>query len=202
MFLPYQPAPEVVRSWQMERTDCPYSYPETGMIHGEPPQGYFVNQRRIRLGYGEQVFATACEAFRRWRMFPSWLATVGYPDSPIEEGQVLAVIARFGFLRWVNFCRILSLVEETGPVRKWGFVYGTLREHALKGEERFQIEMYPDGAVWYDLLAYARPHHVLSWVGYPLARVLQKKFAASSIRSMMLATTELDISKTFLSGVG
>ena len=39
---------------------------------------------------------------------------------------------------WVlNACRIVYVIEEDGPLRRFAFAYGTLPEHAESGEERF-----------------------------------------------------------------
>src|SRR5262249_20824062 len=68
-----------------------------------------------------------------------------------------------------------------GQVQRYGFAYGTLPEHAESGEERFTVEWHEaDDAVWYDILAFSRPHQLLVRLGYPLARRLQKRFARDS----------------------
>ena len=43
-------------------------------------------------------------------------------------------------LWWLNACRIVYVVDEAGPVTKFGFAYGTLPGHAGTGEERFLVE--------------------------------------------------------------
>jgi len=43
--------------------------------------------------------------------------------------------------------------------------------------------------VWYDILAFSRPHQFLSKISYPLARRLQKKFAAESLAAMVRAVS-------------
>jgi uncharacterized protein (UPF0548 family) len=196
MFLFRQPDAPMIERWQAEQASSAFSYPEVGMTRAEPPPGYFVNHYRLRLGYGGQVYDAACEAIRRWRMFPPEMVEISNPDTPLEPGRTVTGIAHFGPVRWVNFCRIVYRVEETGPVRGFGFAYGTLHDHALRGEERFQIEQRHDGSVWYDLLAYARPRHWLSYVGYPLARVVQKRFARLSLRAMAKAMREI-LSRSF-----
>ncbi len=89
-------------------------------------------------------------------------------ESPIETGAVVAVIARLLGLWWLNACRIVYVVDEPGPIRRFGFAYGTLPDHAGTGEERFLIEWdVASGAVWYDILAFSRPHEFLARLGYP-----------------------------------
>ncbi|MGB0389860.1 MAG: DUF1990 family protein, partial [Ardenticatenaceae bacterium] len=107
-----------------------------------------------------------------------------------EKGAVVAVLARSWGLWWLNASRIVYLIDEPSPVRKVGFAYGTLPDHAERGEERFTIEWHPDNSVWYDLLAFSRPNHWLVWLGYPIARQVQKRFAIGSLAAMKRATRQ------------
>ena len=101
------------------------------------------------------------------------------------------MIARLFGLWWLNACRIVYVVDEPGPVQRYGFAYGTLPEHAESGEERFTVEWHQaDAAVWYDILAFSRPQQLLARLGYPLARRLQKRFARDSAAAMQRAVAE------------
>jgi uncharacterized protein (UPF0548 family) len=103
----------------------------------------------------------------------------------------VVVIARLFGLWWLNACRIVYLVDEPGPVQRYGFAYGTLPEHAESGEERFTVEWHEqDDAVWYDILAFSRPQQLLARLGYPLTRRLQKRFARDSATAMQRAVVE------------
>ena len=80
------------------------------------------------------------------------------------------------------------MVEESGAVEKFGFAYGTLPGHVECGEERFTVEWHrDDDSVWYDILAFSKPGHILTRLGYPLARRLQKRFAVDSMQAMVRA---------------
>jgi uncharacterized protein (UPF0548 family) len=47
------------------------------------------------------------------------------------------------------------------------------------------IELHgKDDSVWYDIVAYSRPNHLLAKLGYPITRSLQKRFARDSLRAM------------------
>ena len=94
-------------------------------------------------------------------------------------------LARILGLWWVNACRIVYLVDEQAPVSRFGFAYGTLPEHAESGEERFTVEWHEDDdTVWYDILAFSRPHQLLARLAYPYVRRLQKRFARDSAAAM------------------
>ena len=63
-------------------------------------------------------------------------------------------------------------------VKRFSFAHGTLGGHLLAGEERFAVELTEDGDVFYEAYAFSRPAHALSVIGYPIVRLLQKRFHA------------------------
>ena len=66
--------------------------------------------------------------------------------------------------------------------------YGTLPGHVESGEERFLIEWDRDtDRVCYDILAFSRPNHLLTRLGYPLVRRSQKRFGRDSAEAMFRA---------------
>ncbi|MEK6323521.1 MAG: DUF1990 family protein [Acidobacteriota bacterium] len=44
-----------------------------------------------------------------------------------------------------------------------------------------------DDSVWYDIYAYSRPNHLIAKLGYPVTRLLQKRFARESMDAMLRA---------------
>jgi uncharacterized protein (UPF0548 family) len=145
-----------------------------------------VDRTRIRLGGGPSVFAAAQAALERWEHFRLGWVEAWPPDTPIQAGQVVAVMARLFGLWWLNACRIVYVMDEED--QRYGFGYGTLPEHAESGEERFTVEWHQqDDAVWYDILAFSRPQQLLARLGYPLARRLQRRFARDSAAAMQRA---------------
>jgi len=83
-------------------------------------------------------------------------------------------------------------VDEEGTVKRFGFAYGTLAEHAESGEERFSIEWNrADDTVWYDIRAFSRPRQMLArLMGYPLSPSLQKRFAEGSKAAMLRSVSD------------
>ena len=132
------------------------------------------------------MFIAATSALERWEQFRlGWLEPWS-PKTPIKRGEVVAVLARIAGLWWLNACRIVYVIDEAEPVRRFGFAYGTLPGHAESGEERFLVEWnQADNSVWYDILAFSRPRHPLVWLGYPFARLIQKRFARQSAQAML-----------------
>jgi uncharacterized protein (UPF0548 family) len=150
-----------------------------------------VDLTRIKLGDGARIFTAARAALERWEHFRlGWMETWP-PETPTQAGQVVAVIAQLFGLWWLNACRIVYIVDEEGTVKRFGFAYGTLPQHAESGEERFTIEWHEqDDAVWYDILAFSCPQHLLARLGHPLARRVQKRFARDSAAAMLRAVIE------------
>jgi len=87
----------------------------------------------------------------------------------------------FGFYS-LNASRIVYVINEK---RRFGFAYGTLQDHAERGEERFSIDWSPeDDSVWYDILAFSRPQQWQARIARAPARLLQKRFARDSMAAM------------------
>ena len=113
-------------------------------------------------------------------MFPSPWTRIAPANAPIEEGTVVAMLARVYGVWWLNACRIVYVIDERAPIRRFGFAYGTLPGHVESGEERFMIEWLADDTVWYDLRAFSRPRFWLVRLAAPLARGLQRRFVRES----------------------
>ncbi len=101
---------------------------------------------------------------------------------------MVAILARSLGVWWLNACRIVGVVNDDGPVRRFGFAYGTLPDHVGSGEEQFLVEWNQEkDEVWYDILAFSRHRHVLARLGYPWMRRLQKRFGRESAAAMCWA---------------
>ena len=177
----------------MGQANLPFPYSSVGATAKTPPDGYVVDRTRIKLGEGEAVFQSAKAALRRWEQFRLGWVEAWPADVPIQPGQVVAVIVRAIGLWWVNPCRIVYVVDETQPNSKFGFAYGTLPGHVESGEERFLIEWDRGGNnVWFDILAFSRPNHLLARLGYPFVRRMQERFRRGSAASMLRAVNNDD----------
>lgn len=189
MFLLREPPEGEIRRFIGEQRDAPFSYREVGGTRGGAPSGYTVDRNRASLGEGEGCFLRAVEAVESWKMFDIGWVRLCWPDAPIEAGTVVAVLGRhYGF--WsLNACRIVYRIdEEDGDLRRFGFAYGTLPEHAERGEERFTVEWdRRSGSVHYEILAFSKQNYFPARLGYPLARGLQRRFAEDSKRAMARA---------------
>lgn len=191
MILFHDPTTREIEAFLEAQRDARLSYPEVGATRKGAPPYYKVDHNRVRLGTGEEAFRIAVAAMRQWKMFDLGWVRIAWPGSPIQEGTTVAVVARTAGFWSLNAARIVYTLDEVdGKMRRFGFAYGTLRDHAETGEERFSVELHrSDGSVWYDLYAFSRPRLWLAQIGYPLSRVYQKRFARDS-KAVMLRAVE------------
>ena len=183
-----KPSAESLRRFLTEQAVLDFSYSAVGATATTPPAGYAVDRTRIKLGEGEAVFHSAKTALQRWEQFRLGWVEAWSPDTPIKTGEVVAVMGRAIGLWWLNSARIVYVVDESGPISKFGFAYGTLPGHVESGEERFLIEWNrADASVWYDILAFSRPNHFLTWLGFPVVRRTQRRFGRDSAAALFRA---------------
>ena len=189
MFLSSRPTKTEIDAFLEKRKVDLYSYSEVGGSRNAPfPNGYNIDHNRQVLGRGEEDFELAKDAMRRWAMFDVPGLQLFYPDTPIETGREVAILAHHLGFYSLNSCRIVYVIEWP---RRLGFAYGTLTEHVEIGEERFLIDFHRDtGDVSYDILAFSRPAHALVKLGYPYGRYLQRQFARGSMESMRQAVAK------------
>ena len=205
MVLFRQPDAARTAAFLAAQADHSYSYAETGASRTGSPPGCAVDHHRVLLGYGRATFRAARAALDGWQMFRlGWvrlrpqasadgqssgkMAASPSVERPVAEGQVVAVIARLAGVWFLNACRVVYVWQDAGAIDRCGFAYGTLDTHMARGEERFSVEWHhDDDSVWYDLLAFSRPRHVLFRLGYPLGRWLQHRFARDCAAAMTRA---------------
>lgn len=172
----------------IEQKDKPFSYSKPPSV---PPKGgslFNYDSNRILLGEGDSVFKAASQAIRQWTMFPGGWARIYSDTTPIEVGRVVVMCAQVMGLWWLNCSRIIYTVNEA---HRFGFAYGTLHHHAESGEELFQVKMYENGEVYYEIQAFSRPRHWMARLGFPLARYYQRQFVKDSLKNMKKVTDEL-----------
>jgi uncharacterized protein (UPF0548 family) len=190
MLLLRKPSAAAIHRFLASQANLDVSYPAVGATSATAPPGYVVDHTRMLLGRGEPAFAAAKAALQGWEHFNLGWVQLCWPDTAPEVGRVVAVLAHVSGVWWLNACRIIYVMNEQGRVKRFGFAYGTLPEHAESGEERFTIEWHPDDSVWYDILAFSRPNRLIVRLGYPLVRSVQKRFARDSARAMQLAVAK------------
>ena len=186
MFLFSEPTESRIRSILASQRAEEFSYTEVGATRGKLPAGYAFLQGRIELGRGAAIFDRATQLLRRWKMFDVPGIRLYWPDTPIRPGETVAVVMRHFGLWSVNCCKIVYLIDEDGPTRRFGFAYGTLPEHSEKGEERFTVEWHRmSDLVSYEILSFSRSGKAAVKLAYPVARWLQRRFLRDSLATLV-----------------
>ena len=102
----------------------------------------------------------------------------------------MGVLGRHFGLWSLNACRIVYVIEEkeASLLKRYGFAFGMLPGHVERGEECFTVEWHrANDSVSYEVFAFARPAHPLARVGPPFVQLVQRRFAAASLRAMTAA---------------
>jgi uncharacterized protein (UPF0548 family) len=188
MLLLRRPDDAAIRRFLDSQRARPFAYDGIGSTRGTPPPGYAVDHHRVALGRGFATFERASAALRCWRMFELGWVELFWPSTPIEIGATVAILARLPGLWSLNASRVVYVIDEQEPIRRFGFAYGTLPAHVERGEERFTVELGTDDRVWYDLFAFSRPHAWYARAGLRFSRAFQKRFARGSLAAMVRAT--------------
>jgi uncharacterized protein (UPF0548 family) len=166
-----RPSPQEIARFRERQLSAPFSYAEVGATRqATPPPGYHVDRSDVIVGTD---FAGARAKLSSWAHFgsPAGRIRVVPPAPEVEPGATVVLLGDHWGLHTLSACRVVY-VEET-PTR-FAYAYGTL-EHAVRGEELFELEQTRDGDVHFRLYAFSRPAHPLVKLGAPLARLLQKR---------------------------
>jgi len=107
-----RPTAEAIRAFLANQGRLDLTYSAVGATAMTPPVGYVVDHTRYKLGAGEKVFAPAKAALERWQQFRLGWLEASPEDTPIKEGQVVAILARSIGLWWLNACRIVAVINE------------------------------------------------------------------------------------------
>jgi uncharacterized protein (UPF0548 family) len=181
-----KPPPDTIRRFLTSQAASEFTYSAVGATAGQPPAGFVVAHTRIKLGEGEKIFQIGKVGLQRWEQFHLGWMEAHSPEMRIHAGEVMAVVVRAIGLWWLNACRIVYVIDEEGPIQRFGCAYGTLPDHAASGEERFMVEWdQADNSVWYDILSFSRARHVLARLGYPIFRRKQMQFGRDSAATML-----------------
>ncbi len=149
------------------------------------PAGFRLDRWECSLGHGKGVFEAAIRALREWQVHRG-ADLVVCADGPPAVDDVVAMSAPLpiGFIDVV--CRVASVVDEPD---RFGFAYGTLPEHAERGEESFTVVLGERGDVTFEITAVSRPRHPLARVCPPVARRLQRAATVRYLHAMTAAVS-------------
>jgi Domain of unknown function (DUF1990) len=115
-----RPTAAIVREFLAAQAKLGFTYTAVGATASLPPMGYVVDHTRIKLGEGEAAFTKAKDALGRWEQFRLGWVEAWPPETPIQPGEVVAIVARRVGVWWLSACRIVYVVDEPGPVTGTG----------------------------------------------------------------------------------
>ena len=181
MFYARRPSREVIDRFLRQSKSLPLSYASPGIVLGDT-KGHPCDDALVTIGRGPADFERARAALVAWKQFDLGWVELFPLDAPLATGTEVAMLARhLGF--WsMNGCRIHHIVGSTekGETR-FGFVYGALTNHAVAGEELFEVSLDPQtGDVRYRIRAVSWPQTALTHVGRPIMRHYQARFRKES----------------------
>ncbi|KAL9256927.1 RNA-binding protein CP29B, chloroplastic-like protein [Drosera capensis] len=153
--------------------------------------GFALNHARVVVGSGMETFEKGKAALQTWSL-------TGLLLTPIKTGVKFCVCVN-EFLPWLMMPLQIAYVDEDKSAKKASFSYGngTLQGHLLvsphpltiydhqAGEERFSLELEENDQVWYEILSFSKPAHLLSFIGYPYILHRQKCFTKESTKAVM-----------------
>lgn len=162
------------------------TYPEIGAT-ADPhlPAGYAHVYEAIELGTGDDVFRTAVDALKRWTPQVSAGARVVPAGVGIAKDRHVLVALPLGPVTGLASCRIVYVTDEAD---RFGFGYGTLPVHPEKGEEAFHVERHPNGSVRFLVAAFSKPADLLTKLGGPIPKLVQKTVTRRYLEGMRKAT--------------
>jgi uncharacterized protein (UPF0548 family) len=181
---------------RLARAEEPYTYAEVNRTFELDAAGeadlasrYVVDRYAFPMGHGRKTFERTTRALFAWRHFEvPWIEAFGM-SVRAEPGQAVATLARVLGVWFLNPCRVVHCVELDATANVAGFSYGTLAGHAEIGEEQFRVRLDPEaGNVTYEILAFSRPALWAVRLASPLARRVQRRFAAESAEALARAT--------------
>ncbi|CAM0148949.1 unnamed protein product [Urochloa decumbens] len=154
-------------------------------------RGFFVNRSRVLIGSGADTFVRAKSALLSWRHLSLGWANVE-SDTPVKVGTRFCICYK-EVIPWVMLPLQIAYVITDGDGKSKGgssssmfaFGSGTLQGHLLAGEERFSVQVDEEERVWYEVVSFSKPAHVLATLCYPYVQLRQKHFAYHSGQALI-----------------
>lgn len=178
-----RPGPERVAAVVADQAGAPLTYEQVGATMGEMPRGWSVDEQHQVVGRGEEAFQRAVAGLRRWVQFDLGWVTPVRADVPLTEGALFAFVAWTLGVWSVNVCRIVAVVDERDDQgARFGFAYGTVGAHSVRGEERFLVAWdRATDEVTFGIRKFSRPAGLLVRALGPVARWIQARFTREAL---------------------
>jgi uncharacterized protein (UPF0548 family) len=112
----------------------------------------------------------------------NWLEATD-STTPVQEQKLIGTLVHLAGLYSLNVARVVYVDDKTTDRVQFG--YGTLPMYPLSGEERFTVSLDRDSdEVWFEIYSFARPASLLTNIGWPAIRWMQRKFCRDTTALM------------------
>ncbi|MBF0193067.1 MAG: DUF1990 domain-containing protein [Magnetococcales bacterium] len=191
MFSIIKPSAHKISSFIKSQINKPFTYDEVGISRDGPLQAnhplskhYKLINRQFNIGEGEKSFELAKKAFIKWGMFDlEWVNVKS--STPMIENSLVGIVSHVMGVWSVNVCKIIYLVDEDGPIVRFGMGYGTLPGHAICGEERLSVAFCREtGSVSFEIFSFSTESQLIAKISSFHLRNLQDRFAKDSAQRM------------------
>jgi uncharacterized protein (UPF0548 family) len=143
----------------------------SGEINGSLPAGFHAETYRRLVGHGDLAFKTAVETVLTWGVQRGSGLIAHVSNERVRAGDDVVVGLPMGPFMILAPCRVSEVFNSS---TRGGFRYVTLRGHPEIGHEEFVVERDGD-AVWFVVRPVSRPGSLLTRLGGPLSRLVQKR---------------------------
>jgi uncharacterized protein (UPF0548 family) len=166
-----------------------YTYSEVGFTECDNtiPKGYSKNHYLKFLGVGKDIFNIGKSAVSKGKMYQlkSLELHICNEVVELEQGTVMAVVARHFGIWSINPIRVVYIVDRTyNDYAVFSLAVGTLGGHEEKGEERFSVRLSSENKVYYEIFSFNTPAGILPEIAYPLERIVLHSFARNSANAI------------------
>jgi uncharacterized protein (UPF0548 family) len=154
------------------------THPDPGRTLDDPPEA---RSWSLALPTRPDPFDAAVGALQSFVPHRLGTSSVVHPEQPaLEVGTTFVVATRVGPLHVVAPLRIVAALDE---VDRFGFAYGTLTGHPLRGEEAFVLRRRGDRRVVLDVVSLSAPAGIFR-LGGPLVGAAQAVIARRYLRAV------------------
>ena len=181
-----KPSPERLQQIVASQAGAALTYDDVGSTRGDLPLGWSVDDQRVVLGHGEESFRRAVSAMCRWTQFDlGWVRPLR-ADVPIREGELFTFVARTLGVWSVNICRIVYVIDEDDAQgARFGFAYGTVGAHSVRGEESFLVRWdKASDEVAFGIRKFSKPASALLRFLGPITRWVQRRFTREAMHRL------------------
>lgn len=185
---------QLMSDW--ESRDCNHSFAGASANAPDLPEevtggGFMITKTRRQVGNGPQDYKAAVDAVKQWAhlQLPSWNCTT----TPAMKVGTTICSATQTVVPWsVLPARVTYMNEgaanfEEGTGKRFAVGMCSLEGHQLAGEERFAVDMLPDGSVWYDVFLFSKPDTLLALVSLPVVKLMQLRYVNDSAAAVAKA---------------